>query len=111
MSLLVFVGVQNGFVGTRFVDEAVAVCVDLEPGLRRHPEHTDVARLGRFGTVFLVGTKRATIKLHGRVDVVHLGADPQTSTDAVAVSSGHRTVAPDHAKRPRLQRFEHLVIE
>lgn len=45
------------------------------------------------------------------MDVVHLGVDPQTSTDAVTMSARHRTVAADHAKRPGLQRFEHHVVE
>lgn len=111
MPLLVFVGVQNGFVGTRLVDEAVTVCVDLEPRLRGHPEHADITRFGRFRTVFLIRTDGAAVKRHGGMRLIHLRADPEACADAVTMSAQHRTVAADHAKRPRLQRFEHLVVE
>ena len=110
-ALLIFVGVQNGFVRARFVDEAVTVGVDLEPGLGGHPEHTHVARLGRFGAVGLIRAQSAAVELHGRVRVVHLGADPQAGADAVAVSAGHRAVAADHAQSPGLQSLKHLVVE
>ena len=111
VTLVVFVGVKDRFVGARFVDEALAVGVHLEPGLRGHPEHADVARLRGLGTVGLIRTQGAAVELHRGVRFIHLGADPEAGLDAVAVGARHRAVAADDAQSVRLQGFEHLVVE
>ena len=108
--LLIFVSVKNVFVGARFVEEALAVSVDLEPRLRADPEEPRIALLGGFGAGRLINTQRAAVKEHRRMGFIHRRTRPKAGTNAVTACARQTAVAADDAQIPGLKGFEHLVV-
>ena len=103
VSLLVFVGMKNAFISAGLIEESFAVGIHLEPRLAAGPERTHVGLLHGFDAGFLIWTKRAAVKLCHGMGFVHLRANPQTGTNAVAHGAGHGLVAAQNSKIPRLK--------
>ena len=110
MTLLVLVGVKNVFVRARFIHEAPAVRIHLEPRLRTHPEEPVVARLCGLDARLLIRPQRAPVEHHHGVRFVHLRARPEARADAVAVGAGHRAVPSNNAEVPGLERLHHPIV-
>ena len=111
MAFVVFICVNNAFIGAGLVEETFAVRIDLQPRLRTHPEEPGIAGLGGLRAGFLIGTKRAAVENHQAVRLIHLGAGPQAGFDAIAEGARFGTVHADHAQVPGLHGFHHGIVQ
>jgi len=104
---LVHRGMQDPVVHAgALVGEALAVQVDLEPGLGAHPEHRALGGNARE----LVGHDGGTVEEHGGVDLVHRGAGPQAGLDAVAGVGGRSPRLGADLLHVGLEGVEHVGV-
>ena len=109
--LIELVGVKDALVGARFVEEPLALGVDLQERLAAHPEHAGFTALDLGAARNSVRLEGRTVEHHHAVGLVELAARPDASLDAVAGGAGNGAIQAHNGQVLGLERLQHIIVQ